>query len=447
MWQKRSGIGPLDEGKRCESHRRASGFAKARAVPYFSSFMSFNTRVFIALGAGIGAGALLTDLDPTLAERVSSIVGPVGSLWVNALLMLVMPLVLASLVVGVAGAADLSAIGRLGRRSVAAFLVLVCISAVIAITVVPPITAQLHVDPAAAASLRASVTSPAPGASEVQTAGQWIASLLPSNPVKAAADGKLLPLVIYAVLFSLALTQLPRERAVPVVDFCAGIVDALRVLVRWILALAPIGVFALSVPLAVRFGLVAAGLLGFYLLLTSGLCTVIGLLAYPVARLAGGVPLRVFARAAAPAQTVGFVARSSIASLPAMMDGARELGLPESVISFVLPLAVAAFKATAPMAFFAGSLFLARLYGVTVVPSQLPFVAVQSVLLSFAVPGILGGSIVTMAPILLTLGVPLEGLGLLLAVDIIADMFRSSSNAGMDLAVATVVARLDRAHA
>jgi Na+/H+-dicarboxylate symporter len=409
--------------------------------------MSFNTRVFLSLGAGLGVGALLARLDPKFAEDVSAIVGPIGSLWVNSLLMLVMPLVLASLVVGVAGAADLSAIGRLGRRSVALFFLLVCVTAVIAVTVVPPMTARLHVDAAAAASLRASVSSAVPGVTEVQTAGQWIASLLPANPVKAAAEGKLLPLVIFAVVFSLALTRLPRERATPVVDLCAGVVDALRVLVRWILALAPIGVFALALPLAVRFGIVAAGLLGFYLLLASALCTLVALGAYPVAWLGGRVPLRAFAHAAAPAQTVGFVARSSIASLPAMMDGARELGLPEAVTAFVLPLSVAAFKYTAPVAFFTGSLFLARLYGVTVEPRQLPFVAVQAVLLSFAVPGILGGSIVTMAPILITLGVPLEGLGLLLAVDIIADMFRSSSNAGMDLAVATVVARWERPRA
>jgi Na+/H+-dicarboxylate symporter len=330
---------------------------------------------------------------------------------------------------------------------VAIFFLLVCVTAAIAITIVPATMELLHVDPVAAASLRASVSTSVPGVNEVQTAGQWIASLLPSNPVKAAAEGKLLPLVIYAVLFSLALTQLPRERASPVVDFCAGIVDALRVLVRWILAIAPIGVFALSLPLAVRFGIVAAGMLGFYLVLAAALCVFVALGAYPVAWLGGRIGLGAFARAAAPAQTVGFVARSSIASLPAMMDGARELGLPESVTSFVLPLSVAAFKYTAPVAFLTGSYFLAKLYGVPIAPSQLPFVAVQAVLLSFAVPGILGGSIVTMAPILSTLGVPLEGLGLLLAVDIIADMFRSSSNAGMDLAAATVVARMERASA
>lgn len=404
--------------------------------------MTFNTRVLLSLGAGLAAGAILARVDADVAARVSDVVAPVGSLWVNALLMLVMPLVLASLVVGVAGAADLAAISRLGRRAAVWFLVLAMATGLVAVAVVPPVTARLHVDPAAAASLKASVSTASPSVTEVQTAGQWIASLLPANPAKAAADGKLLPLVIYALLFSLALTRLPRDRAAPVVDFCAGIVDALRVLVTWILALAPIGVFALSLPLAVRFGVTAAGLLGFYLVFAAALCVMMALLVYPFVRVFGNVPMMKFARAAAPAQTVAFVARSSIASLPAQMEGARNvLGLPEQVITFVLPLAVSAFKYSAPVAFFVGPYFLAKLYGVEIQPSQLPFVFVQATLLSFAVPGILGGSIVTMAPILVTLGIPLEGLGLLLAVDIVADMFRSSANATMDVAVAAVVAR------
>ncbi len=405
--------------------------------------MTSNSRVLLALGAGLGAGVLLQRLDPAVASQVSDVLAPVGSLWVNGLLMLVIPLVLASLVVGVAGAADLGAIGRLGKKAALYFLVLVMATTAFSMVVVPPIMARLHVDADAAASLRTHAGSSSPaGVNEVQTAGRWIASLLPSNPVKAAADGRLLPLVIYALLFAVALTRLPRARAAPVVDLCAGIVDGLRVLVTWILALAPIGVFALSLPLAVGFGVLAAGLLGYYLFVLSALCAVAGVAVFPFARLVAGVPLRDFARAVAPAFTVAFVARSSIAALPAMMDGARtRLGLPERVTAFVLPLAVSAFKYCAPIAFLTGSYFLARLYGVEIPPAKVPFIFVQATLLSFAVPGILGGSIVTMAPILVSLGIPLEGLGLLLAVDIVGDMLRSSVNATINVAVAAAVAR------
>ena len=403
--------------------------------------MTFNQRVFLALGGGLACGAVLRWFAPEAAMYASDVIAPVGSLWVNALLMLVMPLVLASLIVGIASAADLRAIGRLGRKTALIFFGVTALVAVLSLVVVPPVMARLSVDAGAAAALRAG-SGAAPNAAEVMTAGQWVASLLPANPVKAAAEGKLLPLVIYALLFALALTQLPRPRAATVVDFCAGIVDALRVMVGWILTFAPIGVFALSLPLAVRLGAAAAGLLGFFVSMVAVLGIAVALLAYPLARFGGGVGIRVFARAVAPPQTVAFVARSSLASLPALLDSARErLKLPEPVSAFVLPVAVASFKPTAPMMFIVSAYFLGKLYGVEITPPQWPLLVVQATLPAFAVPGILYGSIVTMTPILVTLGIPLEGAGILMAVDMITDMFRSSSNATVDLAVATVVAR------
>jgi proton glutamate symport protein len=403
--------------------------------------MTFNQRVLLSLGGGIAAGAILKRFAPEAAVLVSDVVAPVGSLWVNALLMLVMPLVLASLIVGIASAADLRAIGRLGRKTALIFLSITALTATFAILAVPPVMSRLTVDAGAAAALRAG-SSAAPNANEVMTAGQFVASLLPANPVKAAAEGKLLPLVIYAMLFALALTRLPRPRAAPVVDLCEGIVDALRVLVGWILNFAPVGVFALSLPLAVRLGAAAAGLLGYFVATVAVFAIAVALMAYPLARFGGGIPFRVFARAVAPPQTVAFVARSSLASLPALLDSARErLKLPEQVSAFVLPVAVASFKPNAPTMFVISAYFLGKLYGVEITPAQWPLLAAQATLLAFAVPGILYGSIVTMTPILLTLGIPVEGAGILIAVDMITDMFRSSCNATVDLAVATVVAR------
>jgi proton glutamate symport protein len=403
--------------------------------------MTFNQRVLLSLGGGIAAGAVLRRFAPEAATLVSDVVAPVGSLWVNALLMLVMPLVLASLIAGIASAADLRAIGRLGRKTALIFLAATALVTVFSLLVVPPVLTRLTVDAGAASALRAG-SGAAPSASEVMTAGQWVASLLPANPVKAAAEGRLLPLVIYAMLFALALTRLPRPTAAPVVDFCVGVVDALRVIVGWILTFAPLGVFALSLPLAVRLGAAAAGLLGFFIATVAVLGIAVALMAYPLARFGGGVPFREFARAVAPPQTVAFVARSSLASLPALLDAARgRLKLPEQVSAFVLPVAVASFKPTAPMMFIVSAYFLGKLYGVEISPAQWPLLAVQATLLAFAVPGILYGSIVTMTPILLTLGIPLEGAGILMAVDMITDMFRSGSNATVNLAVATVVAR------
>ena len=411
------------------------GVGQVRGVSRSRSF------ILLALAAGLAVGAALQGADPALAERVSEWVAPLGSLWINALLMLVLPLVLASLVSGIAGAADLGVVGRLGRRALAWFLALATAVSLAAAVAVPPVMARLRVDPAAAAALRASAGAPASTA-EVPTAAQWLANLLPSNPVRAAAEGKLLPLVLFTVLFALALTRLPRARAAPVVDLATAIVDALRVLVEWVLLAAPVGVFALALPLAARFGAGAAGLLGAYLVIAAAMHVALALAMYPFARVAGGVPVARFARAAAPAQAVAFVSRSSIAALPSLMDGARRvLGAPDAVASFVLPLAVSVFKCGAPVTFLTGAYFLSAVYGVPIAAAQLPFLLVQVVLLSFTVPGIPGGSVVIMAPLLAGIGVPAEGLGLLLAVDVLGDMFRTLANVTADQAVAAVLVR------
>ncbi len=163
---------------------------------------------------------------------------------------------------------------------------------------------------------------------------------------------------------------------------------------------------------------------------------------YPVAVAAGQLPLRRFARAAAPAQAVAFSSRSSLASLPALIDGAeRLLGLPPAVTGFCLPLAVSTFKLCGPVVTLVGMLFMGRLYGVPISPLALAQATALSVLLSFAVPGVPGGALLIAAPIFATVGLPLQAIGTLLAVDTIPDMFRAPVNVTADLAVAAILGR------
>ena len=202
------------------------------------------------------------------------------------------------------------------------------------------------------------------------------------------------------------------------------------------------GVFALAFPLAARLGAAAAGALGYFVALSAAMCLVLLLGVYPVAVVAGRIPLRRFARAAAPAQAVAFGSRSSLASLPALIDGSeRHLGLPPAVTGFCLPLAVSTFKFGAPVVMLVGLLVMGRLYGVPIDAPQLAHAAAASVLLSFASPGVPGGALLVAAPIFATAGVPLEALAILLAADTIPDMFRAPANVTADLAVAAVLAR------
>jgi Na+/H+-dicarboxylate symporters len=200
-------------------------------------------------------------------------------------------------------------------------------------------------------------------------------------------------------------------------------------LAGWILELAPIGVFALAVPLASRLGLAAAGAVIAYVVVVVLLTIVaVALLLYPLGILAGPMSASKFVAYCAPSQAIAFASRSSLAALPAIVESAERGGLSPTAARVVLPLAVAVFHFGAAVAQTVGVIFLARLFGVTLTPSQLATVIVAVVLASFAVPGIPGGSIIAMVPVLAAANLPLEGIGILLAVDTIPDMFRTTAN-------------------
>jgi proton glutamate symport protein len=163
---------------------------------------------------------------------------------------------------------------------------------------------------------------------------------------------------------------------------------------------------------------------------------------YPAAAWGGDISLRDFARAAAPPQTVGFSSRSSMAALPALIDSSRmHLGLPEEITTFFLPLASAVFRPGGAVGLTTGAVFVARLYGVAIGPAQIATIVATAILTTFSIPGIPGGSIVAMAPVLASVGIPIEGLGILLGVDTIPDLFRTTTNVTGQLAAAVIVAR------
>jgi proton glutamate symport protein len=159
----------------------------------------------------------------------------------------------------------------------------------------------------------------------------------------------------------------------------------------------------------------------------------------------GGVPLRVFAAACAPAQSITFTSRSSLAALPAAYEGARDvMKLPEDVCDLFIPLGVSMFRVGGAIAIAIGVLFLSRMYGVSLSAAGIATIAVASMAASFTVPGVPGGSILVMAPVLTAVGVPADGIGILLAVDAIPDMFRTTANVTGTMTVAAMLGRTQR---
>lgn len=405
--------------------------------------MSLTVRVLAGLVAGFVLGFII-NARPELAGIVPWI-EPLGTIFINAIRMTVIPLVVASLIVGVAGASDARAIGRVGGRALVLFVLFVLAGAVLAAVIAQPVVARL-IDPASTAAVQGGaggLTSTAAGSTTVPTFTQWLVDLVPANPIRAAADGAMLPLIVFSVVFGIALLSLDAARRRPVVGFFEGLADAMLVLVRWVLALAPIGVFALAVPLAARLGLSAAGaLVGFIVFVSAALVAYMVLILYPAAVLGGRVSLGEFARAIAPAQTVAFSARSSLAALPAMIEAAEtRLRFPPAVSRFLLPLAASTFRTGTGVGLTVSVLFVARLYGVELSLPQIATVILTVVLTSFSVPGIPNGTILVMVPVLVAAGIPVEGIGILLSVDTIPDMFRTTTNVTGHMTVAAVLSR------
>jgi len=412
--------------------------------------VSLSTRVLVALVLGVAAGLVLNRTSPAAASAVVAAVEPVGTLFVNAIRVTVIPLVLGSLIVGIATAGGGAVVRRIGGRGLVIFLILLLASGILAAIVAPPVLAHVTLDQASVAKVRAASASnagsSAAGASAIQTPGQWLVSLVPTNAVSAAAEGAMLPLITFGFLFGLALTALTAEQRDPVVRIFRGIVEAMLVIVRWLLIVAPIGVFALALPLVARLGLSAIGALAAYVVLVSLVSAVFSAaVLYPAAAIGGRISLREFARAALPAQAVAFSSRSSLAALPALIDSARtRLHLPEEIPSFFIPLAVVLFRVGATCGLTTGALFLARVYGIGISPAQLATIVVTAVATSFSIPGIPNGSIIAMVPVLTAVGLPVEGIGILFGVDTIPDMFRTTANVTGQLAAAVIVARGER---
>jgi len=407
--------------------------------------MKDSTRVLIALGTAVAGGIAIGAYGGPTGLRVADGIAPIGALWVNAIRMTVIPLVVSLIITGVASVSDIKAIGRLGGRTLLVFVLLIAGTAIVAMPFAPALFSLLPQRTGAPPPLPSGAAEAADqliASGQTQTFATWVTSLIPSNPVAAAATGSMVPLILFTLVLALAIANGPTATRSTLVGFFQALADAMLMLVRWIVKVAPIGVFALVLPLAARAGTALVGAIGFYIAAYCGASLVMTALIYPVVALFGGIPIRRFARAALPAQLIAFSSSSSIASLPALVESAEDgLGLPPPITGFVLPLAVSMFKIAGPVSWTVGALFVGWFYGVPLHARELATIAFAAVFLSFAAPGIPRGAFIMLTPLFLAIGLPAEGIGILIAVDAIPDTFATVLNVTGDLAAAALVAR------
>jgi proton glutamate symport protein len=402
-------------------------------------------RVVIGLIAGLIVGSVIGATHSAVALRVVSWLEPVGQLWVNAIRMTIVPLVVSLLFVSVAKSDASHRLGRLGVVTFATFFTLLLFAAVVSVLLAPPLMADMRLSPDAATALRSAASASASGtASQVtQLPGfaTWLTGLVPPNIVKAASDGAMLPLILFTLLFALAAREIAPPLRQGLVGFFSSIAGAMTTIVGWIIALAPIGIFALVVAAASRVGVALAGAMAYYILAISAVLMLFALLIYPVATIAGGIPLPIFSRGVLPAQVVALSSSSSLASLPALVEGSERMALPPQISGFVLPLSVSIFKVATPLTWLVGTSFLARLYGVPLSNGMILAIAFTAVALSLTIPGVPQGAQLLLAPLLVTYGIPAEGIALLIAADTIPDLVGTMTNVTGDLVVGAVVAR------
>jgi Na+/H+-dicarboxylate symporter len=416
---------------------------RSRVASFFSSLSFF---VIAALVAGVLVGAAAQNAEAPAVVSGLGVIEALGQVWLNALRMTVIPLVFSLLVTGIVSIADAAATGRMAGRALLVFAVLLVSATVYAILAGLGLLQLWPIDPAAGAALLAGV--PADAAETVGAAAQtdglqaFLASLAPANLIRAAAEDGVLAVVVFAIAFGFAASRVREDLRRPLATFFEAVAETMVVIVHWVLLAAPFGVFALALGVGLRAGLGVAGTLGHYVAIVC--LSQIGLIAltFLIAVLWGRIRPARFARAAAPALVVAVSTQSSLASLPVMIERARDwLGVPQATAGLVLPLAVAVFRLTSPVANLAVCLYVAQLYGVE--PSLPTLIAggVTAFAVSIASVGLPGqvSFFAAIGPICLAMGLPLGVLPLLLAVEVIPDILRTVGNVTADLTAVRIV--------
>ena len=399
---------------------------------------------FAALAIGLGGGLALAFVAPGAMPGVLAVAGPVGELWLRALQGTIVPLVAALIFTGVFQTVRTASAGGMARRSLGWFLAVLAFAAIVALTVPTLLLALVPVPESAAAALRASLGASVPAS--LPGVADYLRSIVPSNVIDAAANDHMLPMILFMSVFALAVTRLVPVQRDLIALFFAGLAGAMLVVIGWVLALAPIGVLALSLTVAAKSGPAAVGALAHYIVVVTASGTVVWLVAYPFAALIARQPLGRFVRDLVPVQVFALSTQSSLASLLAMLGACERLGLRASTAEFVLPLAVALFRATSPAMNLAVVVYVAHWYGVPLGAGAMASGFVMAILVSLSsvsLPGTIS-FIASVGPIALAMGVPVAPLALLVAVEVVPDLMRTLGNVTFDVAVTAAVDRFAR---
>jgi DAACS family dicarboxylate/amino acid:cation (Na+ or H+) symporter len=413
--------------------------------------MALHNRILIGLivGAAVGVTLNLTlGLTPQVEWVVRNLIEPLGRVWLNALIMVVIPLILSTLALGVVGLGDVSKLGRIGFLTLACFLLLTAVATLLGLGLVNTIRPGEGLDPAMRDNLLATYKGQSTqmmGLSQGVLTINTFVNFVPRNPIRAMADGEMLAVIVFAMFIGVALTTIPASRAKPMVSFLESLADVTIRIIEIVMRFAPYAVFFLIFSVTARFGFRLLLTLATYVLTVIGGLLLFITIGYSLALVlvARRSPLEFF-RKARIVMITAFSTSSSNATLPTTLRVTEEdLKIPRQIAGFVIPLG-----ATMNMngtALFEGVtvLFIAQVFGQHLTAVQQLVVVLMSVVTAIGTAGVPGGSIPLLMMVLAMVGVPVEGIAIVIGVDRILDMCRTTVNVTGDMVTATIVDRFE----
>jgi Na+/H+-dicarboxylate symporter len=398
--------------------------------------IKLHTKIFIGLFLGVVLGLVF-------GEK-AQIIEPIGTIFFRLITMIVVPLVLLSLMLGTASLGDIRKLGRIGIKTIVYFTITTMIAASIGLflaNVTKPgfgikedVKKQLYANYESEAAVSIQKLEEKPSIIDI------LVNIVPTNPIKALIEGNMLQIIFLALLFGTVLTLIKKEKSAVVIQFVDGLNDAVIQVVHFAMQLAPYGVLALIAAVIGKYGV--------NILLTLAKYTVViiaGLFIYTISvnsfslRILGKTsPIR-FLKATKEAMLIAFSTSSSNAALPASMEGVQHLGIPREYSSFVIPLGATINMDGTALYQGVAAVFIAQVYGIPLTFVDQITIVLMATLSSVGAAGVPAAGIITLAAVLTQIGIPLEGIALILGVDRLPDMFRTATNIIGDMACSVVI--------
>jgi len=413
--------------------------------------LKLHWQILFALILAVLAGSLSGEEASVFGVRFLDIYSFLGALFMNALKMLIVPLIMSSIITGIAGISDGGALGRLGGKTLLYYLTTSLLAILIGLVMVNLVSPGLvDGEPAKEVVSFSDEADTASIAERVQGRGAGdvvdiFIRMVPANIVAAAADGKMLGLIFFSLLFGYFMTRIDGSPAAVLKDFWQGVFSVMMKITDWVMRFAPIGVFALVAKVVASTGFAAFEPLLMFFFTVLGALAIHMLIVLPLMlRLIGRVsPLRHF-QAMSPAMLTAFSTASSSATLPITMDCVeKRAGVSNQTTSFVLPLGATVNMDGTALYECVAAMFIAQAYGIELNFATQFTVVLVALLTSIGVAGIPAASLVAITIILTAIGLPIEAVGLILAVDRVLDMCRTSVNVFGDSCGAVLIARLE----